>query len=96
METGRYTKPKTPLSERFCKFCVISTSRIILCLALCYSYFVIVFFCPFSIAISSLGEEGDNLGAFRTFVRFTLVWFCLFPLSLRVWEDLRFVIVAVP
>ena len=36
------------------------------CLALCY--FVIVFFSPFSIAITSLGEERANLSAFRTFV----------------------------
>ena len=31
-----------------------------------------------------------------TFVRFALVWFCLFPLPLGVWEGLRFVIVALP
>ena len=54
------------------------------------------FFSPFSIAITSLGEERANLGAFRTFVRFVLVWFCLFPLPLGVWEGLRFVIVAFP
>ena len=32
-----------------------------------------VFFSPFSIAITSLGEERANLNAFRTFVRFVLV-----------------------
>ena len=64
------------------------------CLALCY--FVLVFFSPFSIAITSLGEERASLGAFRTFVRFALVWFCLFPLPLGVWKGLRFVIVALP
>ena len=37
---------------------------------------------PFSIAITSLAEERANLSAFRTFVRFALVWFCLFPLPL--------------
>ena len=58
--------------------------------------FVLVFFSPFSIAITSLGEERVNLSAFRTFVRFVHVWFCLFPLALRVWEELRFVIVALP
>ena len=52
------------------------------------------FFSPFSIAIISLGEERANLSAFRTFVRFALVWFCLFPLPLGIWEGLRFVIVA--
>ena len=55
-----------------------------------------MFFCPFSIAITSLREETANLSAFRTFVRFALVWFCLFPLPLGVWEGLRFVIVALP
>ena len=53
-------------------------------------------FSPFSIAIASLGEERANLGAFCTFVRFALVWFCLFSLSLGVWEGLQFVIVALP
>ena len=33
---------------------------------------------------------------FRTFVRFALVWFCLFPLPPGVWEGLRFMIVALP
>ena len=60
---------------------------------------VILFLCfssPFSIAITSLGEERANLSAFRTFVRFVLVWICRFPLPLGVWEGLRFVIVALP
>ena len=30
------------------------------------------------------------------FVRFALVWFCLFPLPLGVWEGLQLVIVALP
>ena len=68
--------------------------RFILCLALCY--FVLVFFSLFGIAITSLGEERASLGALYTFVRFALVWFCLFPLPLGVWEELRFVIVALP
>ena len=54
------------------------------------------FFSPFSIAITSLGEERANLSAFRTFVRFVLVWICRFSLPLGVWEGLRFVIVALP
>ena len=56
---------------------------------------VILFLCvfsPFSIGITSLGEES----AFRTFVQFALLWFCLFPFPLGVWEGLRFVIVALP
>ena len=59
-------------------------------------HFVLVFFSPLSIAITSLGEERANLSAFRTFVRFLLVWICRFPLPLGVWEGLRFVIVALP
>ena len=58
--------------------------------------FCICVFCPFSIAITSLGEKRANLSAFRTFVRFVLVWICRFPLPLGVWEGLRFVIVALP
>ena len=38
-------------------------------------------FSPLSIAITSLEEERANLSALGTFVRFALVWFCLFPLS---------------
>ena len=53
---------------------------LILCLTLCH--FVLVFFSPFSIAITSLGEERANLSAFCTFVRFVLVWICRFPLPL--------------
>ena len=52
-------------------------------LTLCY--FVLVFFSPFSIAITSLGEEKANLGVYRAFVRIVLVW-----------KGLRFVIVALP
>ena len=55
-----------------------------------------MFFSSFSIAITSLGEERANLSAFRAFVRFALVWFCLWPLSSGVLEGLRFVIVAFP
>ena len=70
-----------------------STRRFLLCLTLCY--FVLVFFSPFSIAITSLGKRA-SLGAFRAFVRFVFVWFCLFPLPLGAWEGLRFEIVALP
>ena len=68
--------------------------EVICCLSMCH--LVLVFFSPFSIAITSLGEERANLSAFRTFVRFVLVWICRFPLPLGVWEGLRFVIVALP
>ena len=73
-------------------FVVYSTRQFVLCLTLCH----FVFFSPFSIAITSLGEDRANLSAFHTFVRFALVWFCLFPLPLGVRERLRFVIVALP
>ena len=44
---------------------VCSTRRFVVCLSVCH--FVPVFFSPISIAITSLGEERANLGAFRTF-----------------------------
>ena len=71
---------------------VYSTRRFVLCLTLCH--FVLVVFSPFSIAITSLGEERANLSAFRTFVRVVLVWIFRFPLPLGVWKVLQFVILA--
>ena len=74
-----------------------STRRFVLCLNLVLFFFsCFFFFSPFSIAITSLGEERANLSAFRTFVRFVLVWFYRFSLPLGVWKGLRFVIVALP
>ena len=52
-------------------FVVYSSRRFVVFLYVCH--FVLVFFSPFSIAITSLGEERVNLSAFRTFVRFVLV-----------------------
>ena len=69
---------------------VYSARRLVVCLSVCH--FVLVFFNPFSIAITSLGEERANLSAFR--VRFVLVWSFRFPLPLGVWEGLWFVIVV--
>ena len=54
-----------------CCFVVYSTRRFVVCLSVCP--FVLVFFSPFSIEITSLWEERANLSAFRTFVRFVLV-----------------------
>ena len=51
-----------------------STRRFVLSLVLICS----CVFSPCSIAITSLGEGRANLIAFRTFVRFALVWFCYF------------------
>ena len=59
------------VSLSLCCFVVYSTRRFVVCLSVCH--FVLVFFSPFSIAITSLGEERANLSAFRTFVRFVLV-----------------------
>ena len=73
---------------------IYSTRRFVVCLSVCH--LVLVVFSPFSIAITSFGEERANLSAFRTFVRFVLVWICRFPLPLGVWEGLRFVIVPFP
>ena len=69
---------------------------VILFLCVFFFFFFFFFFSPFSIAITSLGEERTSLCAFHTFVRFALVWGCLFPLPLGVWEGLWFVIVALP
>ena len=73
---------------------VYSTRRFVLCLTL--KYFLLVFFSPFSIAITSLGEERANLSASRTFVRFGLVLVLSVSLPLGVWEGLRFLIVSLP
>ena len=51
---------------------------------LMFSYFPQEIVFGFCIAITSLEEERASLGAFRMFVRFALVWFCLFPLPLGV------------
>ena len=59
------------IKNKLATFVFYSTRRFVLCLTLCH--FVLVFFSPFSIAITSLGEERVNLSAFRTFVRFVLV-----------------------
>ena len=48
-----------------------STRRFVVCLSV--RHFVLVFFSPFGVAITSLGEERANLSAFRTFVWFVLV-----------------------
>ena len=56
------------VSLTLCCSVVYSTRRFVVCLPMCH--FVLVFFSPFSIAITSLGEERGNLSAFRTFVRF--------------------------
>ena len=73
---------------------VYSTRLFVLRFAWCC--FVLVLFGPLSIAITSLGEETANLSAFRAFVRFAPVWFCLFPRHLGILEELRFVIVELP
>ena len=44
------------------QFVVYSTRRFVVCLFVCH--FVLVFFSPFSIAITSLGEERANLSCF--------------------------------
>ena len=90
--TDRWTGSHVSLT--LCCFVIYSMRQFVLSLALCY--FVLVFFSPFSIAITSLGEERTNISAFRTFVWFALVWFCLFPLPPCVWDGLLLVIVALP
>ena len=48
-----------------------------------------------ALQLPRLGKR-ERLGAFRAFVRFAFVWFCLFPLPLGVSEGLRCVLVALP
>ena len=79
-----------------CYFVVCSARRFVFCFMSYLVSFCSCVFSPFSIAITSLGEERANLSAFRTFVRFVLVWICRFPLPLVFWEGLQFVIVALP
>ena len=62
------------------------------CLIL-FLFFFFFFFFFFSVLLE---EERASLGAFRTFVRFALVRFSLFPLLLGVLERLWFMIVALP
>ena len=42
----------------------------------------VILFLRFSVLLALLWEERANLSAFRTFVRFVLVWFCRFSLPL--------------
>ena len=65
------SKAVVPVLVTPCCFMVYSTRRFVVGLSVCH--FILVFFSPFSIAITSLGEERANLSAFRTFVRFVLV-----------------------
>ena len=69
--TDRFKAVVLGISLTLCCFVVYSTRRFVVCLSVCH--FVLVFVSPFSIAITSLGEERANLSAFRTFVRFVLV-----------------------
>ena len=59
--------------------------------------FVLVFFGPFGVAVASLGGGGEGWSwCFSCVCSVVLVWVCRFPLPLRIWEGLRFVIVALP
>ena len=77
-----HSKAVVPVLLTICCFVVYSTRRFVVCLSVCP--FVLVFFSPFSIAITSLGKERANLSTFHTFVRFVLVWICRFRLPLGV------------
>ena len=61
-------------------------------------HFSLTFFalCYLVLVFSWLGKEKANLSAFRIFVRFALIWFCLFPLPLGVCKGLRLVIITLP
>ena len=90
-----------------CCFVVYSSRRFVLSLALCYS--VLVFFSPFSIVITSLGEERAILVLFVVFLDLCLFGFVCFLFlflswmgyGLLLWHSLYFsltvfVIVALP
>ena len=76
-----------------CCFVVYSTRRFVVCLSVCH--FVLVFFSPFSIAITSLGEERANQ-CFSYVCSVCACLDCRFPLPLGVREGLWFLIVALP
>ena len=67
----------------FCFFCCFFFCFFVVVF---FFFFVVVvfFFSPFSITITSLGEERAGLCAFRAFICFTCVGLCLFPLPLGV------------
>ena len=82
---------------------VYSTRRFVLIIALCYS--VLVFFSPFSIAITSFGEERAILVLFVRFLNLFLFGFVCFlflsGMGYGLWHSLDFsltvfVIVALP
>ena len=88
-------KAVVPVLFLFCVtlwFIIRGASRFEVFLCSLSSCFVI----PFSIVITSLGEEGAGLCASRAFVCFVHVSFCHFSLSLGVGGRLQFVIVALP
>ena len=58
------SKAVVPVLILLCCFVVYSARWFVVCLSVCH--FVLVFFGPFSIAVTSLGEERANLSAFRT------------------------------
>ena len=57
---------------------------------------VILFLCFSVLLVLRLPRLGKRELILVLFVRFVLVWICRFPLPLGVWEELRFVIVALP
>ena len=67
-----------------------------ICFKSCLVLFCSCVFQSFNIAITSLVEKKANISAFCTFVRFALVWFCLFSLTFGVWEGLWLLIVSLP
>ena len=77
-KTNTYNSTATKkLMAELANFLSKKVATVILIISYSYRY---------SISITSLGEERANLSAFRTFVRFVLVWICRFPLPLGVWE----------
>ena len=59
-------------------------------------HFSYLLWCLGRAAVCDGGTPWTFLLPFVSFIRFALVWFCLFPLPLGVWEGRRFEIVALP
>ena len=68
--------------------------RFVVCRSVCH--FILVFFSPFSIAITSLGEERAKLVLFVRLFGLCLFGFVGFLFHLGSGKGLRFLIVALP
>ena len=66
---------------------IYSTRRFVVCLSVCH--FVLVFFSPFSIAITSLGEERANLRLRAAVCDCGTPWTFLLPFLIRMFASMK-------